>query len=228
MSLPAMACMLALTGIATTSANPDPVAVSCFPPKSLSPSTHIDLTLSLPILGTNISENITSAVLRGGIEIIQNTIADKERAAVLLLQGPLNLTRTNTENGTFSVSTVLANLQPNTTYILSARASDDADYLQLIGWGEHGPRVNCSTTPQSAKNNRFDREISSSANPNRRFSNFSSVTGNLTSRYLSVYRMTECEPSSRPDYLDNKVTQQNLAKLQVIRTLFNDSTRTQN
>ena len=209
MLLQVMACMFALASITTSLAIPGPVTVSCFLPKSLSPSTHIGLALSLPIWDTNVSKNTTAAVLHGGIEVIQSTIDDKERGAVLLLQGPLNLIRTNTENGTFSVATVLANLYPNTTYSLSARASDDADYLQLIGWGENGPRVNCSTKPQSAESRRFDREISNSAKPNRNLSNFQSAIGNSTSRYLSVYRMTECEPFTRPDYLDNKVTQTN-------------------
>ena len=214
--LQAMICMLAFIRLVATSASPGPVIVSCFRPKSLSPSTHIGLTISLPIWGTNISTNTTSAVLHGGIEVMQNAVDDRERGAVLLLQGPLNLTHNGTKNGTFSVSTVLTNLNPNTTYYLSARASDDVDYLQLIGWGEPGPGANCSTTPQSAKSG---SEISSSVEPTRRRSNFQSAIDTVPSRYLPVYRMTECAPSNRPDYLDNKVTQTNRAKLEVIRII---------
>ena len=214
-----MIYMLAFTGITTTSTIPGPVIVSCFRPKSLSPSTHIGLTLSVPIWGTDISKNTTAAVLRGGIEVSQSTVDDIGRGVVLLLQGPLNLTRDNTTNGTFAMSTVLANLNPNTTYYLSSRASDDTDYLQLLGWGEHGPGTNCSTTPRSAESRRVDREISSSVEPTLRRSNFQSAIATVPSRYLPVYRMTECSPLNRPDYLDNKVAQPNLVKLGVVRTL---------
>ena len=214
--------------VVTTATPPGAVIVSCFPPKSLSPSKNIGVTLSLPEWGYNISKNATTAVLRGGIEIIQRTIHDKERAALLLLKGPLNLTRVDADSGipTFAVSTVLENLQPNTTYQLNARASDDPDYLQLIGWGPHSS-VNCSTTSESPSVATSELDTTSSdMEPNGRPSSFtigrpSSFTNNrpssfttpgletpagVPSRYLRVYRMTECQPTNYPDYLDNKVT----------------------
>lgn len=188
--------------VATT---PDAVTVSCFSPKSVSPSENIGVSLLLPAWGAHISKNATTAVLRGGIEILQSTIHDKQRAAVLLLQGPLNLTRVDADSRipTFAVSAVLENLLPNTTYHLKARASDDADYLQLIGWGPQAS-VNCSTTPEGLSIKTSERQTSSGP-PILKNSSVESPFSNVSSRYLRVYRMTECQPTNYPDYLDNKV-----------------------
>ena len=111
--------------------------------------------------------------------------------AAKMVQGPLELYAVNAT--TASIRTTLPNLRPSTLYTITARANNDVDYMQFVGWGADSAAAICSTAatePATGKQDHPDVPA--------RVTDTVSQTDPAPTRFVKFYRMTECSPRTRP------------------------------
>jgi hypothetical protein len=138
-------------------------------------------------------------------------------AAAVLLQGPLPVVVqppvANSTVWTAVATGVLTSLRPATLYFITGRAADDFDYQSLAGWTPYAVGVICSTTASSHQDDDDDGGgdddvvvIGGGGSSGGNGSGGRPATAlpqpaAAATRFLEVFRMTECQPANNPGAL---------------------------